>query len=101
MLAQFTAWLIDVIKAFFTAIWTFVVDAVVNIVDLLLGALVSLLALIPVPSFLSGGLQSLYGLLDPGIAYVVSAAGLPQALSIIGAGYVFRLGRKVATLFQW
>lgn len=101
MLAEFTQWLLGVVKEFFTALWSFFLDALVNIVDLIGAAVVGLLSMIPVPAFLAGGLQSLYGLLDPGIAYIASASGLPQALGIIGTGYLFRLGRKVATLFQW
>lgn len=101
MLAEFTQWLLSLVKEFLSSLWTFITDAVINIVDLIGAAIVGLLSMIPVPSFLAGGLQSLYGLLDPGIAYIASASGLPQALGIIGTGYLFRLGRKVATLFQW
>lgn len=101
MLAEFTSWLVGLVKAVFAALWSFIVDAVVNLVDLVLSALVGLLALIPVPFWLSQGLQTFYGQLDPGIAYFLSLSGLPTALGIIGTGYAFRLGRKVVTLFQW
>lgn len=101
MLAEFTAWLFDLVKAVFNAAWQFIVDLVATVLDAILGALAALLALIPLPSFLSDGLQSLYGQLDPGIGYVLSQSGLPAALAIIGSAYVFRLARKFATLFQW
>lgn len=101
MLGQFTEWLFNLVKAALGALWSFVVDAAINLVDLFVGALVGLLSLIPVPAFMSAGLQSLFGQLDPGILYLVTAMGLPAALAIIGTGYLFRLGRKVATLFQW
>ena len=101
MLKQFSEWFLRGVKAFFTALWQFIVDAVAFILDAILSVLVALLNAIPVPSFMQGGLQGVYGMLDPGIAWVLSSVGIPQALSIIGAAYVFRLARKAATLFQW
>lgn len=101
MLSEFTTWLLGLVREFFSALWSFVVDAFISLVELFIGAVVGLLSLIPVPEFMQQGLQALYGQLDPGIAYLLSSAGLPAALAIIGTGYVFRLGRKVATLFQW
>lgn len=101
MLSQFTEWLFGLVRSFFSALWTFVVDAFIAIVELVVNAIVALISLIPVPSFMSMGLQSFYGQLDPGILYLLSASGLPGALAVIGLGYTFRLARKVATLFQW
>lgn len=101
MLAELTAWLLGLVKGFLGALWSFVVDAFIALVELVVNAIVGLLSLIPVPDFMQQSLQSLYGQLDPGIAYLVSAAGLPAALGILGTGYAFRLARKVATLFQW
>lgn len=101
MLHEFTSWLLDVIGQWWADLWTFVGDAFVYLVGMLASALASLVALIPVPSFLSSGLQSLYSQLDPGVAWVLAQVGLPAALAVIGTGYLFRLARKAATLFQW
>lgn len=101
MLAEFTAWLVGLVKAFFAALWSFVVDAFIGLVDLVLSALIALFALIPVPAFLSDGLASVWGQLDSPVLYLVTAAGMPPALAILGAAYLFRLTRKVVTLFQW
>ncbi|MCE4555008.1 DUF2523 family protein [Pelomonas cellulosilytica] len=101
MLEQLTNWLFNLVKGFFLALWNFVTDAFIGLVDMCVGAMVSLAALIPVPSFMSGGLQSLFGQLDPAIVYLVTASGIPAGLAIIGTAYVFRIGRKVVTLFQW
>lgn len=101
MLNQFTSWLLDLVHQVFSSLWDFVVDAFINIVDLILGAVVALFALIPVPDSLRSGLGALWGQLDPGIVYIVSAIGLPQVLAMFGAAYAFRLARKVLTLFQW
>lgn len=101
MLAEFTAWLLSLVAKIFTALWSFIVDAFVNAVELLVNAIVGLLSLIPVPEFMQLGLQTIFVQLDSGVAYMVSASGLPIGLGLIGTGYAFRLVRKVATLFQW
>lgn len=101
MLSEFTQWLINLVKSFFDALWNFVVDAFVGIVELIVTALVALVSAIPVPSFMTMGLQSIYGQLDPAIIFFLSASGLPGALALLGLGYSFRLIRKFATLFQW
>lgn len=101
MFTEFTDWLFKLLKAFFTTLWDFVTDAFVHLLDLVLGAVVALLSLIPVPSFLSDGLHTLFANLDPGILWFASTLGLLQGLGFIGAGYLFRLVRKVVTLFQW
>lgn len=61
-----------------------------------------LLGLIPVPSFISGGLlQTAFNGLNNDVQYLVAFFGIPAALSIIGVGVVFRLTRKALTLGQW
>jgi hypothetical protein len=62
---------------------------------------VSLIALLPGFDGLTGGLQSFYGSLAPGIAYCLGQMGMPTALAMIGSAFAFRLGRKIFTLFQW
>lgn len=101
MLGELTAWLVELVRSAFSALWSFVVDAAIGIVDLFIGAVTALASAIPVPDFLADGLAGVYAQLDPGIVYILGASGLPLALAIIGTGYAFRLGRKVATLFQW
>lgn len=101
MLAEFTAWLLSLVKEFIGALWDFLTDLFVSLIDLLVSALVALVSAIPVPEFLSQGLQGVYGQLDPAISYLLAASGIPAALAIVGAGYTFRLLRKFATLFQW
>lgn len=101
MLKQFTDWLAALVKSWFTALWDFAVDAVISIFGLFLTAMGTLLAAIPLPDWLSGGLAAFWSALPPAMLYLLTAAGVPQALAIIGAGFGFRLLRKVFTLFQW
>jgi len=101
MLKELTDWLLTLAREGFAALFNLVKDAFVWLVDAVVGAVVALVSLVPVPEFMSTGLAGLFGQLDSGILYFVTALGVPQALAIIGTAYVFRLARKVATLFQW
>ena len=101
MIEEITNWFFDLVLNIFKALWTFVKDVFIEVFDLLISAFVSLISAIPVPGFISGGLDNTFSALDSGVLYLVSQAGVPQALAIIGAGYAFRLARKFATLFQW
>lgn len=101
MLEEFTTWLLGLIKEAFSALWDFMSDVFVGLIDMLLTALVALFGTIPIPAFLSEGLGSVWSGMDGGAMYLLTALGVPQGLAIIGAGYAFRLVRKVVTLFQW
>lgn len=101
MLAEFTTWLLELVTKLITAMWAFVQDAFIAFFGLVVKAFVALIAAIPVPGFMQGGLASAWGGLDAGIMYGLSQAGLPAALAIIGAGFAFRMLRKFVTLFQW
>ena len=101
MLADFTAWLLALVTKLFAAVWDFLSDIFVSTLSTVVEAVTSLIASIPVPAWLSGGLSGPFGLLDPGIVYVLTGCGIPQALLIIGGGYLFRVMRKIYTLGQW
>lgn len=101
MLEQLTTWLKELVVAFLGAIWDLFTDWWIAIFELMADAFVWLMSQVPVPEFLSHGLAGMFVGLDPGIAWLLNASGLAAGLGIIGGGYVFRLGRKVFTLFQW
>jgi hypothetical protein len=50
---------------------------------------------------LGGGLNALFTGMDSSIMWLLGACGLGAGIGLIGAGFVFRLTRKVLTLFQW
>lgn len=101
MLDAITRWFLELFRKVFTALWDFVSDILISVLDALLSAIVALLGAIPVPAQLSQGLGSLWSALDPAIIHFLVMFGLPQALALVGAAFVFRLGRKIVTLFQW
>ena len=101
MLKDFTEWLLQLVGKLFDAVWDFISDLFVSIMTTVFDAIVSVFSAIPVPGWLSAGLAGPFAGMDSGVIYVLTACGIPAALALIGGGYVFRLARKVATLFQW
>lgn len=101
MLDKLTEWLIELVKAFFSTLWSFLVDLAIALVDGVLAVIATLVEALPVPDFVSGGLQGLLGSLGAATLYILVGAGLPSALAVLGAGYAFRMVRKIVTLFQW
>lgn len=101
MLNDFTTWLLELVKKVFLAVWDFLSDLFVSILSTVLDAFVALIVSIPLPGWLTGGLAETFGAMDSGVIYIVTACGLPAALSIVGGGYAFRMLRKIFTLFQW
>ena len=81
MLTEFTTWLLEVIGQFFADLWSFVLDAAINLFDLVTEAFIGIVAAIPAPSFLTPGLGGLYSQLDPGIVYLLTHTGLPAGLA--------------------
>lgn len=101
MLQEFTDWFLSLVVELFSDAWEFVLDVLIEAFDLLISAIVGLLSLIPVPLFMSSGLQSIFVNIDPGILYFVVTFRIPEVLAMFGTAYLFRIGRKVVTLFQW
>lgn len=101
-LKSITEWLVKLIKSILGFVADLVRDAVVWVLDAILGPLGDMIAAIPAPGFLSstnfGGLLS--GL-PPFALYVIQNCRLTEALLIIGAGVSFNLARKLFTLGQW
>ena len=100
-MSDFAQWVLDLVKKLFDPIWNFLTDFLVATLEALLKVLTTLIAQIPGFEGLQGGLQSVYGQLPSGVAYCLDQMGLPAVLAVIGTAFVFRLTRKIVTLFQW
>lgn len=101
MMTDFAKWVLDLVKALFLAVWNFVLDAFIAVVDLLLQAFATLIAAIPVPSFASTGLGPLLASIPGDVWFFAGHFRLTECFAVLGLGATFRLTRKVATLFQW
>lgn len=98
-------WLNDIwswIVAQTNALFQFFRDLIVYAVDTILQGIESVVDAIPMPSFLSGHtLNDYLGAVDPSVLYFLSQSGFSSAIAILGAGFSFRMLRKLFTLFQW
>lgn len=101
MLKDFTTWLLQLIAKLFAAVWDFLSDVFIYVLEQVVNAFVTLITTIPMPGWLTAGLGGVFGQMDGGIIWLVSQCGVPQALAVIGGGYAFRMLRKIFTLFQW
>lgn len=102
-LSNLSAWLVDLVKSVFLALVEFFHDAALWVFDGVLSALSGLIAAIPVPAFLAGGVNvgSMLSGMPPFTLFVLNQLNLGPCLAVIGAGVTFRLIRKFTTLFQW
>lgn len=95
------AWIANLVQDVFFAFMYMLHDVFTFLLDAFLMAIISVIDLIPVPDFVNGGMQTYLQLIDPSVLYFLSACGFPQAIALLGTGFVFRMLRKLATLGQW
>jgi len=101
-MSDLIAWLLGLVKALFLAVWDFITDMVIAVLELFLNAVAALLTALPVPSFMSnGGMQGLFNNLPADVMYFAGRLHLGECFAILGAAVLFRLVRKALTLFQW
>ncbi|THD06473.1 hypothetical protein B1991_12955 [Rhodanobacter lindaniclasticus] len=86
----------------FAAFAAFLKDLVTYILAAVLGIVALAISSIPVPDWIANNsMGSLLGQTGSIVGFFMVQLKIPAALSLIGAGYAFRLVRKFATLFQW
>lgn len=102
MIEKITGWIFELVINIFTVLWDFIVDVAIFIFDAILTALATVISAIPAPSFLAqNSMTSLLGSMGPDVMYFISAFNLPACFAILGAGFMFRMTRKIFTLGQW
>lgn len=101
-------WLSDKINAilnwiieFVYAVIQFIKEIPLELFEKLLEAIRAVLNAVPVPEFALHGLQALADGMHPLTGYLLAQSGVAQGFALIGLAYVFRLLRKICTLFQW
>lgn len=101
-LSKLTHWFAYAIYSVVRFIISFFHDLVIFIFYCVFAVVLAAINAVGVPDFLSqGSLGSILGQAGPIVGFFVVQLHIAQALSLIAAGYVFRLTRKFLTLFQW
>lgn len=103
-LTDLTNWLRDQLGALFDALVEFLKDllvlAVEAVLELLALAVEALSAL--VPDELAGvSICSMLASAGPTVQWAVTTFHIPEGMALVAAAFVFRMGRKLLTLFQW
>lgn len=100
-MTKFAEWLLQLIKDGLKAAWDFITDLVIGLVELLLQAVLALVSAIPVPAFMSTGLNTVLGNIPSDVWFFAGHFKLTECMAILGAAVAFRLARKAVTLGQW
>lgn len=101
-LTNLTNWIARQVKRLWDAIEDFFGDFLVEAVEALLDLISIAVNAIPIPDFLTG--YTVCSLIAQGgetLAWAFGTFRIGEGLTLIGAGYAFRLLRKFLTLFQW
>ncbi|WP_442784007.1 hypothetical protein [Collimonas fungivorans] len=102
MIAKFTAWYLDLCIRILKAIGGVLYDFVITVLDAVVGVLGAAVSSIPVPSFLSTySIGNIINMMPDYVLYYVSHFRIGESMAIIGAGFAFRMTRKILTLGQW
>ncbi|MRR17872.1 MAG: hypothetical protein EG826_15600 [Deltaproteobacteria bacterium] len=98
-----TQWYHDIWASIFGFLVDWIHDAAVWVFDGVVSALAGLIASVPVPSFMSSGVNigTIFSGFPPFALYLISHMGLANCFAVVGAGVAFRLVRKIVTLGQW
>ncbi|URL60170.1 hypothetical protein IM816_08870 [Luteibacter flocculans] len=99
---KITSWASGAFSSFGSSIVALVKDAVVWFVSAVLGVFAAAVAAIPVPDFVKQySLGALLSHAGPDVGWFLNMFKVAEGMTVIGAGYAFRLLRKLLTLFQW
>lgn len=101
IISDFAAWLLSIVASLVNSFFVLLGDVFIFAIDQMLAGLVWMLGFVTVPEFISDGINAFWLPLDDTLTYFLASAGVIPALAMIGVGYLFRLTRKVLTLFQW
>ena len=100
-MTKFAEWLLSLVKQLLKDVVDLLVDVFIKILDFVLTALLTIIQAIPVPQFMTDGLQGILSSLPSEVWFFLSHMHIAQCFAVLTAAVTFRLARKVATLFQW
>jgi len=100
-LTDFYNALVETLLLWITDILEFLLDMLLLVLDGFLTGLLAVLALLPTPDFITNGLQSFIGDIDPGVIWLLHVSGFADAIALLGLGFAFRIIRKTIPFVRW
>lgn len=96
-IANFAAWLLQVVLRIFKDLWNMVTDVFCWLVDELLAIAVGAISVIDVPF----DPQTYYAMIPPDVVNMLGVIGITQALTMIVASLVIRFILQTIPLVRW
>lgn len=101
-LDDLTNWLRELVEKLWDAIEAFFTDLILLALETGLDLLATAFESLPVPDFMSTySIGGLLGNAGPTVGWFVSTFKISECMAVIGAGYVFRITRKIVTMGKW
>lgn len=104
-MTEFADWLIGLVKALFEAVWDFLLDVCIFILEQVLLAFTQAFQLVVVPCFMSVSsalsLSSAFSHIPGYVWYFAGHLDLTGCFKILSCAIIFVFARKLLTLFQW
>ncbi|SBV35995.1 conserved hypothetical protein [uncultured Stenotrophomonas sp.] len=101
-LGVLTNWLLGLVQKFWAAIEAFFNDLIVTALEKLLELAALAFESLPVPDFMTQhSIGSLLGNAGPTVGWFVETFKIPECMSLLAAGLVFKITRKIVTFGKW
>lgn len=101
-LDEITNWLREQIQKFWDAIEGFFTDLVLIAIEKLLDLVATAFEQLPAPAFMAeNSIGSLLGSAGPTVGWFVDTFRISECMSVIAAGFIFRISRKILTMGKW
>ena len=101
MLKSLVEWLVCFAKVVWQSFVDFVHDITIQAIEALLSVVIYLLNLFDLSALTDKSLDTLFMALPTDLLYFLSFLNLPTCFGLIASAYVYRLIRKIITLFQY
>lgn len=101
-LGDLTNWLLGLVQKLWAAIEAFFSDLIVMALEKMLELVALAFESLPVPDFMTHySIGALLGNAGPTVSWLVDVFKIPECMSLLAAGAVFRITRKIVTFGKW
>ncbi len=101
-LGDLTGWLLGLVKKLWAAIEAFFTDLIVLALEKMLELVALAFESLPVPDFMTQHtIGSLLGNAGPTVGWLVDTFKISECMSLLAAGAVFKITRKIVTFGKW
>jgi len=101
-LSDLTNWLLGLVQKLWAAIEAFFNDLIITALEKLLELAALAFESLPVPDFMTQySIGSLLGNAGPTVGWFVETFKIPECMSLLAAGLVFKITRKIVTFGKW